>query len=197
MDNREYFNNLADKWDQICHHDEKKLNRIIELTGVKTNAKILDVGTGTGVLVKFLLATSPAKIVAVDIAERMIAVAQKKYPNESRVDFKVADIREFKEKGFDYIFLYSVYPHFDDKEGLFNHLASLLNEDGKIVIAHSESKEKINARHGESQIVKNDLLPAAEVTSLLMSKYFSIEKVIDDDEMYYLLGKKRLRELEK
>lgn len=193
MDNREYFNNLAYKWDQICHHDEKKLNRIIEMTGIKPRAKILDVGTGTGVLVKFLLATAPAKIVAIDIAENMIAVAQEKYPNEARVEFRVADIREFKEDGFDYIFLYSVYPHFDDKERLFSHLASLLKEDGKIVIAHSESKEKINARHAGSQVVKDDLLPAAEVTSLVMAKYFSVEKVIDDAEMYYLLGKKQSR----
>lgn len=195
MDNRTYFNELAFKWDDICHHDEAKLKTIIEITGVKTNSTILDVGTGTGVLIKFLLTTSPAKIVGVDIAENMITVAKEKYHNEPKVEFRVADIMEFNQKGFDYIFLYSVYPHFDDQDELFSHLAALLNEGGKIVIAHSESKEKINDRHKQSEVVEKDILLPAAITSSKMSKYFTVEQVIDNAEMYYLRGK--VRELEK
>lgn len=190
MDNREYFNSLAFKWDKICFHDEEKLKKIVTLAAVKNNSLILDVGTGTGVLVKYLLATSPLKIVAVDYAENMIKVAKSKYKNEARVEFKVADIFEFKQKGFDYIFMYSVYPHFKDKAKLFSHLASLLNKDGKLVIAHSESKEIINARHRGSEVVEQDILSSAEITSSLMSRYFEVDKVIYNAEMYYLCGKK-------
>ena len=144
MDNREYFNSLAFKWDKICFHDEEKLKKIVTLAAVKNNSLILDVGTGTGVLVKYLLATSPLKIVAVDYAENMIKVAKSKYKNEARVEFKVADIFEFKQKGFDYIFMYSVYPHFKDKAKLFSHLASF-KQGRQTCYCHSESKEIINA----------------------------------------------------
>jgi ubiquinone/menaquinone biosynthesis C-methylase UbiE len=189
MNNREFFNRVAFKWDQMCNHNVEKLRKIIDLTSVKSNSKILDVGTGTGVLIKYLLETSPSKIVGVDIAENMIKVAKQKYKNDS-VEFIVSDILEYNQKGFDYVFLYSVYPHFADKDALFMQLSKLMKKDGKIVIAHSESKEKINARHAESEAVKNHVLPSAEVTSKLMSKYFTINNKIDNGEMYYIMGVK-------
>ncbi len=190
MDNRTFFNKIASEWDNMCSPNIEKLKKIIALTAVKRNAKILDVGTGTGVLVKYLLETSPAKIIGVDIAENMIEIAKQKYENEC-VEFVVSDILAFNRSGFDYIFLYSVYPHFTDKEALFVHLSQLMNRNGKIVIAHSESKEAINGRHAESKTVKDHVLPSAEITSALMSSYFTIDHMIDDHEMYYITGIKR------
>ncbi|MDK2934574.1 MAG: hypothetical protein PWP27_2384 [Clostridiales bacterium] len=190
MDNRAFFNKVAFDWDQMCRHDAKKLRKIIELTSIKAHSKILDVGTGTGILISYLLETSPYKVVAVDIAENMVLVASEKYKND-RVEFVVKDVMDFNEKGFDYIFLYSVYPHFVDKDALFYHLSKLINSGGKIVVAHSESKEKINAIHAASEHVKEHRLPAADTTSKLMAKYFIVDRVIDTDEMYYVSGIKK------
>ncbi|WAM32458.1 class I SAM-dependent methyltransferase [Caldicellulosiruptor naganoensis] len=49
MDTREYFNLLADKWDEIVWHDPQKINQIMQLISLKKGEKVLDVGTGTGV----------------------------------------------------------------------------------------------------------------------------------------------------
>jgi len=190
MNNKEFFNQVAFKWDQMCHHSEEKLRKIIEWSSVEKNATILDVGTGTGVLIPHLLETSPAKIVALDIAENMIAVAKQKYQDD-RVEFVVSDIFEYHQKSFDYIFLYSVYPHFEDKDALFMHLSKLMKKDATLVIAHSESKEKINARHAESEAVRGHLLLPVEVTSRIMAKYFMICKKVDNQEMYYIKGTKK------
>jgi len=190
MNNKEFFNQIAFKWDQICNHSEEKLRKIIEWSSVAKNATILDVGTGTGVLISYLLETSPAQIVALDIAENMIAVAKQKYKSD-RVEFIVSDIFEYHQKSFDYIFLYSVYPHFEDKDALFMHLSKLMKKDGKIVIAHSESKEKINARHAENEAVRSHILPPVEITSRIMSKYFMVCKKVDNQEMYYIQGTKK------
>lgn len=187
MDNREFFNNLAFKWDSMCKHDEKKLEEILASALVKEGSKILDVGTGTGILIKYLLSTNPEKIVAVDIAENMITVAKEKY-KDNRVSFIVKDIMEYTEENFDYVFLYSVYPHFKDKEAIFKHLSSLMTSRGKIIIAHSQSKEKINEVHGKSDVVKEDKLPSGEVTAKIMEGYFKVEKIIDNDNMYYVSG---------
>ncbi|PRR80571.1 Mg-protoporphyrin IX methyl transferase [Clostridium liquoris] len=187
MDNRDFFNNLAFKWDDICKHDEKKLEEILALSSVKENSNILDVGTGTGVLIKYLLNTNPRKIVAVDISENMISVAREKY-KDTRIRFIVKDIMEYNEEKFDYVFLYSVYPHFKDKDAIFKHLSGLMNTAGRIIIAHSESKEKINEVHGKSENVKEDKLPSGEVTANIMRKYFKVERIIDNEKMYYLSG---------
>jgi ubiquinone/menaquinone biosynthesis C-methylase UbiE len=185
MDSKEFFNKVAFEWDKMCNHDDIKLRKMIDLASIRNNAKILDVGTGTGILVSYLLEKSPLKITAIDISKNMIMVAKEKY-KDNRVEFIVKDVMEFNDKGFDYIFIYSAYPHFNDKEALFKHLLDRLNDGGKIIIAHSESKEKINQIHSKKDVVKDDVLEPAEVTTKIMSKYFKIDNVIDNEEMYYI-----------
>ncbi len=189
MNDREFFNSLAEKWDSICHHDFKKIQNIVSLSGVKKNSKILDVGTGTGVLVPYLLESFPQHITAIDVSENMIKVAKKKI-NDSRVSFIVKDFFQLEVQSFDYIFFYSVYPHFLDKEALFMHAKKLLKKDGKIVIAHSESKEKINSIHRQKEAVKDHMLLSANITAEFMSKYFKVESTIDNDDMYYICASK-------
>lgn len=187
MEIGEVFNNIAFKWDEICKHDDAKLRKIIELSAVKEGSRILDVGTGTGILISYLLKTHPSNLTAVDISDNMISIADSKY-KESNVKFIVTDIMDFYEDGFDYIFLYSVYPHFPDKNALFKHLSSLLHTGGKIIIAHSESKEKINEIHNKSEHFKNHILLSANKTAGIMSKYFKINMVIDNEDMYFISG---------
>jgi demethylmenaquinone methyltransferase/2-methoxy-6-polyprenyl-1,4-benzoquinol methylase len=68
MNNREFFNSVAFKWDGMCSHDDNKLKKIIGLSKVKPGSNILDIGTGTGILVSYLLDTEPEKVTAVDIS---------------------------------------------------------------------------------------------------------------------------------
>lgn len=190
MDIRDIFNNLAFKWDEICSHDDFKLRKIIELSTVKNGSKILDVGTGTGVLVSYLLDTFPSSLTAIDISDNMISIAKSKYIGRD-VNFVTGDIMDYNEGGFDYVFLYSVYPHFTDKKILFKHLHSIMNIEGKIVIAHSQSKEKINEVHSKSDHFQNHVLQSGTSTSKIMSNYFAIDMIIDNKDMYYVSGIKK------
>ena len=52
--NRDYFNSVAENWDQIVNHDPGKIEGILTLAGVKEGDIVLDVGTGTGVLIPFI-----------------------------------------------------------------------------------------------------------------------------------------------
>ncbi len=187
MDNREFFNKLAHKWDEIAVHNESKLKLIMELSEVKKDGRLLDVGTGTGALIKQLLSTLPKSITAVDLSDKMIEIASSRYQDE-RVEFINIDVFELTDKGFDYIFLYSVYPHFTDKAAIFEHLHKLAAPYGKIIIAHSESKEKINEIHSKSSSVAEHILPAGEATAAEMTKWFEVDKIIDSEELYYISG---------
>lgn len=185
MDNREFFNNLAYKWDEICHHDDKKIRKILDLAEIKENSKILDIGTGTGILISYLLEKSPSKLVGVDISENMIEVAMKKYKDKN-VKFIVSDIMDFNEDKYDYIFIYSAYPHFKEKEKLFEHLLKLLNNNGKVIIAHSQSRDEINHVHSKSDVVKDDVLLPIEDNVKIINKYLKANKTVDNSEMYYI-----------
>ncbi len=185
MNNREFFNGLAYKWDDMCHHDDKKIRKILDLADIKKESKILDIGTGTGILISYLLEKLPSKLVGLDISENMIEVAKEKYKGKN-VEFVVSDIMEFNDYGYDYIFIYSAYPHFKEKEKLFEHLSKLLNPRGKVIIAHSQSRDEINHVHSTSEVVKDDILLSTDENVKVINRYLVTEKTIDNEEMYYI-----------
>lgn len=190
MDSRKFFDEMAEKWDETVSHDETKLNKIMELSKISKDAKVLDIGTGTGVLMPYLLKRDVRLIDAVDLSENMIKVAKKKF-NDNRITFHISNIMDYRNRGYDYVFIYSAYPHFSDKEKLIKHVHSLLSNGGKLIIAHSQSKEQINAVHKTKESVKEDRLPSADITASLMDKYFHVDKVIDNSEMYFVSGVKK------
>ena len=158
MNNREFFNKLAPKWDETTSHDSEKVEKIIQLSSIEKGAKILDIGSGTGILISYFLEILPLSITAVDISDNMILRAKQKY-RDDRITFIRGDIIEYtKEKDFNYLFLYSAYPHFKDKDKLFSHLLSLASYGGKIVIAHSMGREEINKIHEKNCDVKDHSL---------------------------------------
>lgn len=146
----DFFNNAADQWDQMVRHDESKINNLLKKVAVRPGQYILDVGTGTGVLIPFLLEWlgEDGAIVAVDISEKMIEKARQKI-TDPRVSFLILDIEKASLPGrlFDVIFCYSVFPHFSNPEKALCNMHDLLAPGGSLVIMHSDSRETINDRH--------------------------------------------------
>ena len=138
-----YFDNLAENWDDLCHHDAKKIDTIVSLAQLPENSRILDIATGTGVLIPRLLEANPQKIVAIDLSSQMLAVARKKHP-DPRVHFQSEDFYCFEDDSFDFAVAYSAYPHFENKSLFCDRLSACLNPGGRFMIAHSESLSLIH-----------------------------------------------------
>lgn len=188
---KEYFDSVANKWDTMCHHNSQKISAILTLANIKKNSRILDIATGTGVLIPHLLKSEVAEVIAIDLSELMIAEAQKNH-TDHRIQFEAANFYEFDQTGFDFAIAYSAYPHFLDKEAFVRHLAESLNHQGRFMIAHSESKETINGRHSGDQVRKvSASLKDATSESKNFESVFDIDILVDTDEMYIISGKKR------
>ena len=104
-----FFDTMAERWDAVCVHDPGKIRTILDRTNLRQNARILDVGCGTGILESYLLPYEPRQIVAIDIAGQMIEKARMKYPDHPLIEFLQEDAMSYEGKGFDYIILYSAY----------------------------------------------------------------------------------------
>ncbi|NFA61713.1 class I SAM-dependent methyltransferase [Clostridium sporogenes] len=194
MDDREFFNNLAEKWDSMCFHPKEKIEYILSKVDLKEGDRILDIGSGTGVLIPYLenKISNSGNIAALDIAENMLKVSKEKN-KYSNLEFIVGDFLEYEsKKTFNCITAYSCYPHFKDKDRLADRAYDLLKEDGKLVIAHSESKEKINSRHKDvDHKIKSHILPNIKYTAELMEKHnFKTIYVEDNEEFYIYIGEK-------
>lgn len=193
MSHKEYFNSVAHKWDEMVHHDPQKLLRIFEFIGLQPGQTVLDVGTGTGILIPYIYdrVKGSGQIDAIDLSEAMLERAKKKYtyPN---VNYILGDVCEFPMDipKYDCIICYSVFPHFVDKEYAIKHMAKGLKKSGKLVVCHSESREKINDIHSRGEgVIKDDILPPAIVVAHMMkSAGMAVFKEIDDCEMYFVGG---------
>ena len=195
-----YFNDFADRWDDINIHDEEKINRILDFSGIKAGDNVLDVACGTGILLPYLLQREVNAIDGIDFAERMIALAQGKwasvaFKSSCTVSYTVADAYCYQPVGtlYDVILVYSAFPHFEKREQLIAHLGKLLKHGGHLVIAHSESRDKINAHHSCMTAGLSWELPEV---FLLKEKYFSDSHkwkccyTQDDEDMYLLVAEK-------
>jgi len=196
MNRRDFFNSMAGTWDERCRHDHDRINGMLDLLGIRKGDFVLDVGTGTGVLIPFLLERIGEKgsIIAIDLAEEMIEIAQKKFCNDNL--FFIADnvfTAGLPEEVFDLIICYSVFPHFDDQPVAVKLLANYLKTDGTIAICHSQGRDEINRKHESvSPAVAHDHLPPALVVEeYLHAAGYDIETLIDTKSLYVLTGRKR------
>ena len=194
MPNYNFFNELAEKWDQMYHRDTDKIKTMLNLLYIRNGDRVLDVGSGTGILIPFLLEkTGGENIVAIDGAEKMIEKAEQKFSG-SAVRFIASDVTEynFDPESFNHIICYSVFPHFDDKENIVKRFSRLLVKDGLLSILHSDSKEAINRIHSSSDEVSSDSLKCpAEYIPFINRAGLYEEIVIDNSEMYMLCARKR------
>ncbi len=194
MEDREFFNIVAENWDNMCCHPPEKVNHVIESIDFAKGEKVLDVGSGTGVLIPYLERKigKNGSITAIDIAENMIKVSRRKN-KYSNLNFQIADFFKYESKEeYDCIIAYSCYPHLKDKEKFFEKSYNLLNPEGKLAIAHIESKDKINSHHSKigDTIDSNLLVDIDKLAGAAEKKGFYPLYLQDDHEFYIYVGKK-------
>ncbi len=192
---KEFFNERADQWDTITVHDMSKVEYIVSLLNLKENSEVLDVGTGTGVMIPFYLSKiKTGHVLAVDYSKKMIDVAKSKYPKSDVLSYKVLDIYNLKDRDkYDFIVCYSCFPHFPDPIEAIHVMSHALKDGGKFVIAHSSSKEHINKVHetgGEE--INTDYLPELDVMKELYHiNNIEVEFSRDDNDYYIVIGRKK------
>ncbi len=192
---REYFNSRADIWDENIA--EKDTNKLIQMAGrleLKQGYVVLDVGTGTGVFLPYLLKSigEEGKIIALDLAEDMLARAREKNPGNN-IKFLHADIMDIPiyEEMFDSVVCYSSFPHFRDKQKAFSEIKRVMKPGGRLFICHTSSREHINGIHSGIPGMEKDLLPNVdEMLSLFSDAGFMVIKVEEDKGSYLAVGEK-------
>lgn len=196
---REFFDQLADDWDENTHHDPSKLDIIVSILGLKPGDRVLDVGCGTGIMIPHIrrYLRGEGVIVAVDVSERMIDIAKEKFPPDEYPDVKLirADINEMTiSDEYDAILCYSCFPHLKDQPKAVRHLSGGLRDEGRLIIAHSESRDSINDMHKNAgDAVSSDYLPTSEEIAEMMKRSgLDIKRIIDSQDMFVVMGKRGL-----
>ncbi len=191
---RAYFNQKAANWDETSlERETTKLERMAKRLDIKPGSIVLDVGTGTGVFIPFLLREigKGERIVALDIAEKMLRRARAK-GFSGNIDYLCADVTNIplRNEIFDIIVCYSSFPHFQDKSRALTEMKRVIKRGGRLLICHTSSRDKINEIHRQIPAVQNDIIPDKSEVQEMLSIAGFIEIKIDDSESYLASARK-------
>ena len=174
MDERDFFDRLAPQWDaNETNSTPERVEEILALMDIRPSMSVLDLGTGTGVLLPAIakLVGPEGKICAVDYSEGMLNLARKKFSNLlPRPHFLNLDFETETIPGeYDRIILYCVYPHLNSPVETLKWLRKVnLRPEGEIFIAFPTDEKFINNIHRERHS-ESDILPDAETLAAFLS----------------------------
>jgi len=185
-----YFGRMAAVWDETAaENDQAKLRLMAERLNIRLGATVLDVGTGTGVFIPFLLSKigNRGQIVALDVAEEMLRRARAKGFN-GMVAYLNADVVNIPlpDKTFDSVVCYSSFPHFQDKAKALGEIFRVTRSVGYLFICHTSSRDAVNEIHRSIPEVENDLIPDADEMQVMLAKAGFIDIRIEDYRENYL-----------
>jgi SAM-dependent methyltransferase len=187
----DFFGSLIEVFDPpLPEGVPERLERIVASARIHKRDIVLDVGTGTGVLVPVIQAYGPKRIVACDLSGDMLEHLKRKYPFVKTFTGDVRDMRE-GENTFDVVFINACYPNIVDKTGSMANIARMMRAHGRLVISHPMGKRFIE-RLKEKSPFPLDAFPEKKEAKVFLDSFgFVLDTMIDEPEMYLLLGVKR------
>ena len=188
----DFFDGLASGWDADMIKNDSIIGKILDNAEIGAGQDVLDVACGTGVMFPYYLDRGVKSVTGIDISPEMAKIAAAKFAEEPKVQVICADVEEMRfDRKFDRIVVYNAFPHFPKPKRLIKILAGLLKEDGRLTIAHGQSRESIDNHHkGSASKVSNGLM-AADSLKKLFDPHFEVEVMISNSRMYQVSGVKR------
>ncbi len=191
-DIKQFFDNLAPKWDSLEVIKDEQIIELFKKIGIQKGDEILDVGCGTGRVTYILHALSESSVTGVDLSSNMIEIAKEKYKNETYATFLCEDFMEYDfKKKFDVIVIYNAYPHFLNLEKLNDALKRNLKVNGKFAIIHSLGRAKLQDVHSDLNTNVTRHLEDPITEGKHFAKNFEILAAEEDDNSFALVCKKR------
>ena len=192
MSEKAFFNYIAEEWDKTNEVNKEKINFLLSRVHIQEGDKVLDIGTGTGVLIPFIREFNKmGEINALDVSEGMLHKAKEKYNNFPNIKFTLLDVEEEKVEGkYNKIILYSMFPHLKRREDTIRKLVTEnLCDSGKLIIAHSSSREFLNNMHSkkDERVKKDRLIEVNKQKKLFEEIGLNVYEAFEDDNIYYLI----------
>jgi len=141
-DNREWFQDWANEYDNTLgkvtrHH--KLLDLVVKVSGIKRNARILDIGCGTGLLSLKFLNKTDCTITAIDSSSEMLRIFQEKIDKFNLTEKihcaqQSAEDMDFNPGQFDIIASTVALHHVKFKEPVITKVYEYLKDGGRFVI---------------------------------------------------------------
>jgi ubiquinone/menaquinone biosynthesis C-methylase UbiE len=169
----------------------ERLERIVASGEIEKGATVLDVGSGTGIMVPLIREYHPARIYACDLSEAMLAKLRENYAYAETI---LADVRDLRlpDASLDVVFINACYPNIADKPKAFSNIHRMLTAGGRLVISHPLGKSFIGMIRKGTPFPLDDFPERAEAETLLGELGFAIRSFVDEPELYILVTEREV-----
>ncbi len=164
----------------------ERLERIVRSAGIDASDSVLDIGTGTGILVPLIQEYSPAHIYANDLSEAMLEFLRGNYPSVITEHGDVADLA-LTDASIGVAFINACYPNIIDKHKTFTTLQRMVRPGGCLIISHPLGKSFVEILKKNVPFPLDDF-PAeeSEARELFAPYGFRVSLFLDEKELYLL-----------
>jgi len=195
----EYFNNLGPSWDEHVGNDSerrKSIRKVFEMIDLKPGYRVLDVGSGNGVLIPIIEEKiGPGGVItAVDSAQSMIDRARQLYSEYDNIEYVTSIVEEMdsEPETYDAVLCFSVFPHIADKRKALQNFNRMIKTGGRLYIFHLSDTASLNSFHSSlNSPVRHDMLPGREeLTSMIELSGFVMKNYIDRTGLNFVESEK-------
>jgi ubiquinone/menaquinone biosynthesis C-methylase UbiE len=194
---KDFFNRHASSWDKDLGYEDRtdRIEEVVKWFQLSEHDSVLDVGTGTGILLPLIReAIGPkGRLIAIDFSFKMLEKAKiREFPGDKFLLNASVEAIPFRSDQFNRVTCFSAFPHFPNKARSLLEMVRVLRTGGTLSIAHLHSVEEINQFHQEvGGPVAHDFLPHPErIRSLMKESGLCEVSIMDEPGKFLAQGKK-------
>lgn len=167
-----------------------RLEKIVAAAEIANGEVILDVGSGTGILVPYIQKYEPGRIYACDLSKKMLGQLKIHYSDVKTI---VSDVRDLTlpDLSIDVVFINACYPNIVDKAGAFMNIARMMKPAGRMVISHPMGKSFIKKLKANASFPMDEFPKKSEAEMLFGPYEMDIKAFVDRPKLYILVATKR------
>lgn len=183
----DYFSRVKDVFDPPYPEGvPQRLETIVRSANITPRDTVVDIGTGTGVLIPLIQEYTPRTLYANDLSGSMLKEVSERYPDVVTLEGGVRKL-DLKGQSADVFFINACYPNLVDKHTSFSTISRLMKPGGRVIISHPMGRTFTDFLKKKMPFPVDDFPATRREARELFAPYNLEVKTFVDDEFLYLL----------
>jgi SAM-dependent methyltransferase len=164
----------------------ERLREIVRAARITSSDSVLDIGTGTGILIPLIQEFTPARIYGNDLSEAMLDSVQGQYPSVIRKLGDVSDLA-LPNQSIDVAFINACYSNIIDKHRAFTNIQRMFRPGGRLIISHPLGRSFVEVLKQNVPFPLDDFPSEESEARALFAPYgFRVSLFVDEEALYIL-----------